>query len=358
MKKFLSMKRFLLLVIFTIVICMAYADKAVDLSLFNVVVSPGESIQQAIENAPDDGSEFRILIRKGTYNEKVIIDRPNVVLVGEDRDSTMLVLAETARTNRIPEYHGKKTGNGVIVLLEGADDCVISGLTVYNNYGTTVENTTTHQMAIFGRATRTIVVNCNVWADGNDALSLWAQGGDGMYYHADLDIRCPGVDFLCPRGWCFATRCRFYGDSRAMIWHDGRGDRSKKLVIRDSYFDAKTPTLLGRYHHDSQFFLINCHLSERVLDSNIHYAYSDKVLDPCPWGFRVYYHGCKRDGGHSGWMKDNLDEAAEKVTVDEITPLWTFAGRWNPEERLDELRDVLAISYKKSTYPSLEGFNE
>jgi hypothetical protein len=27
-------------------------------------------------------------------------------------------------------------GNGVIVLQEGADDCVISGLTVYNNYDT------------------------------------------------------------------------------------------------------------------------------------------------------------------------------------------------------------------------------
>jgi hypothetical protein len=82
------------------------------------------------------------------------------------------------------------------VLQEGADDCVISGLTVYNNYGTAVENTTIHQMAIFGRATRTIIINSNVWADGNDALSLWAPGSNGMYYHADLYLRCPGVDFL------------------------------------------------------------------------------------------------------------------------------------------------------------------
>jgi hypothetical protein len=73
-------------------------------------------------------------------------------------------------------------GNGVIVLQEGADDCVISGLTVYNNYGTTVEpGNTAHQMSIFGRATRTIVINSNVWADGNDALSLWAKEGKGMY---------------------------------------------------------------------------------------------------------------------------------------------------------------------------------
>ena len=142
-------------------------------------------------------------------------------------------------------------------------------------------------MAIFGKATRTIVINCNVWADGNDALSLWApEECNGMYYHADLNLRCPGVDFLCPRGWCYAVRCHFVGDSRAIIWHDGRGNKDRKLVIKDSYFDAKSPTLLGRYHHDSQFFLLHCRLSKQILDTNISYAYSDKVLDPCPWGLR------------------------------------------------------------------------
>jgi hypothetical protein len=227
------------------------------------------------------------------------------------------------------------------VIQEGADDCVISGLTVYNNYGTTVENTTTHQMAIFGRATRTIVINSNVWADGNDALSLWAKDAGGMYYHADLYLRCPGVDFLCPRGWCYVTRSRFYGDSRAMIWHDGRGDKSKKLVITDSSFDAKSPTLLGRYHHDSQFFLVNCTMSKNVLDGNIHYAYSDKVLDPCPWGLRTYYLNCTREGGHSGWLKNNLKEAGPTLEYYSITARWTFDGKWDPEKRIRDLWHVL-----------------
>ncbi len=310
---------------------------------FDVVVRPGESIQAAIEKAPATPSEpFKILILKGIYNQKVIIDRPNIVLVGEDRDSTIIVLAETAKTRQVKEYNGKDVGNGVIVLQEGADDCVISGLTVYNNYGTTIEKTTTHQMAIFGRATRTIVINSNVWADGNDALSLWARGGEGMYYHADLFLRCPGVDFLCPRGWCYATRCRFYGDSRAILWHDGRGDKTKKLVVTDSYFDAKSPTILGRWHHDSQFFVVNCHMTENILDCNIGYAYSDKVLDPCPWGQRVYYAGCTRDGGHSGWLTDNLKEAGGELETWSITARWTFDGKWDPERRVRELWDVLA----------------
>lgn len=320
-----------------------YREPKKDMNDFDAIVNAGESIQTAIEHAPESPTQpYKIYIKKGTYNQKVIIDRPNIVLVGEQRDSTILVLAETAKTRAITEYHGKPVGNGVVVLQEGADDFVMSGLTVYNNYGTTIENTTTHQMAVFGRATRTIIINCNIWADGNDALSLWAPEGNGMYYHADLNLRCPGVDFLCPRGWCYATRCKFYGDSRAIIWHDGRGDKAKKLVITNSQFDAKTPTPLGRYHHDAQFFLINCKLSNQILDSNISYAYTDKVLDPCPWGQRTYYYGCKREGGNSGWLNNNLENASGNPAFHEITARWTFDNKWDPEKRLRDLWNVLA----------------
>ncbi len=309
-----------------------------DPSLFDAVISPGVSIQEVIDRVPQDNNKpYTIFLRKGTYVQKVIINRPHIVLVGEDRDSTVLLLAETKETQKITEYEGKPVGNGVVVLQEGADDCVISGLTIYNNYGTTVEKTTKHQMAVFGRATRTIIVNCNIWADGNDALSLWAPEGNGMYYHADLSLRCPGVDFLCPRGWCYATRCHFYGDSRAIVWHDGRGDKSKKLVITNSHFDAASPTILGRYHHDSQFYFVSCTMSKNILDSNISYAYTDKVLDPCPWGQRVYFFNCVREGGHGAWMNDNLSEAEGSPEYHTITASWTFNHQWDPERTVREL---------------------
>mgnify|MGYP001943191261 CR=1 FL=1 len=313
---------------------------------FDAVVNAGERIQDAIAKAPEQGTQpFKILVRKGTYNEKVIIDRPNIVLVGEQRDSTRIVYAELRSKMKEQTWNGKPVGPGVITLLENADDCVISGLTVYNNYGTTVEKTTAHQFAIYGRATRTIVINCNVWADGNDALSLWGKGG--MYYHADLNLRCLGVDFLCPRGWCYATRCNFMGDGHAIIWHDGSNDKDAKLVITNSKFDAMSPTPLGRYHHDSQFYLVECKLSENILDQNIRYAYIDKVLDPCPWGLRVYYYGCSRDGGHSGWLNDNLQEAEGSPEFHAITAQWTFDGKWNPEKRVRDLWNVLTYSVVK-----------
>ena len=287
----------------------------------------------------------RRYLTRGVYHEKVIIDRPNIVLVGEDRDSVIIQYAETTASQTIKEYKGKPVHMGVIVLQDNANDCIISGITVYNNYGSTVEKTTTHQMAIYGKATRTIVINSNIFADGNDALSLWCQDG-GMYYHADLYLRCPGVDFMCPRGRCYATRCKFVGDSRAILWHDGRGDINNKFVVTCSSFDALSPTKLGRYHHDHQFYLAHCRMSKNILDSNISYAYSDKVLDPCPWGLRVYYYGCEREGGDSGWLRDNLDQAPGHPAFHGLTALWTFDGKWDPEARIRDLWYVLKYQTK------------
>ena len=100
--------------------------------------------------------------------------------------------------------------------------------------------------------------------------------------------------------------------------------------------------MLGRYHHDSKFFLLNCRLSKQILDTNISYAYSDKVLDPCPWGVRTYYYNCSREGGHSGWLRNNLEQSDEDTEFHGFTAAWTFKGEWDPEQRIRDLWPVLA----------------
>jgi pectin methylesterase-like acyl-CoA thioesterase len=53
------------------------------MSDFDVIVHPGERIQAAIEKAPEKPVKpFKIFIQKGTYPQKVVIDRPNIVIVG------------------------------------------------------------------------------------------------------------------------------------------------------------------------------------------------------------------------------------------------------------------------------------
>ncbi len=330
-----------------------FAQPKKDESKFDAIVQRGGSIQDAIEKAPKSSDvPYTIYIKKGVYNEKVIIDRPNIVLVGENRDSCIIVGAEAEGLTMKSVHNGEKVHDGILVLTSKANDCVISGLTVINNYGTTVNPTTTHQFSIYGKATRTIVINSNIYSDGNDALSLWGSGDDGkggMYYHADLYIRCPGVDFICPRGSCYATRCKFFGNTRAILWHDGSASKDNKFVVTNSEFDAVKPTPLGRYHHDSQFFIMNCRMSKNIIDADIAHAYKaqpelakGKKIDPCPWGHRVYYYGCTREGGHSGWLNDNTDTLPDKPSYYTTTASWTFDGKWDPEKRIRDLWDVLA----------------
>ncbi len=319
-----------------------FREPVLDPKKYDVVVRPGESIQAALDKAPSQGEEpFKILVLKGEYRQALKIDKPNVILVGEDREGTVIALSEKDLKP------GEKEPGTIIELGESASDCVISGFTVRNDFDATPDETmqphwVRHRFTIRGAATRSIIVNCTITSNGNDALALWAKGGDGMYYHADLEIDCPGVDFICPRGWCYATRCRFYGGGRAMIWHDARGDRDKKFVITNSNFDASTPTLLGRYHHDHQIFILHSVMSPNILNRDVMYAYSDKVLDPCALGQRIYYWRDIREGGQSGWMDNNIQKAENPVESWQMTAEWAFDGRWNPEQRLRDIWNLIA----------------
>ena len=87
---------------------------------------------------------------------------------------------------------------------------------------------------------------------------------------------------------------------------------------------------------------MNCRLSSQILDQNISYAYTDKVLDPCPWGQRAYYYNCHREGGDSGWLKNNIEESEEKPDFHGVTALWTFNNKWDPENCIRDLWNVLA----------------
>ena len=53
-----------------------------------------------------------------------------------------------------------------------------------------------------------------------------------------------------------------------------------------------------------------------------------------------------REGGHSGWLNDNLHEAENAPTPKQLQDArWTYNYEWDPEQRLRELWKWLA--YKK-----------
>ena len=286
------------------------------------------TIQDALNSIPkNNASPVIILIKKGTYQEKVFIERSFVTLVGEDRDSTRIVYAEL-RENWTKAHNGSDWGSGVVNIDSLSTDIVLANLTIYNNYGS-LYHTAAHQFAIRGNGTRVMILYCNVIADGNDTVSLWNRA-NGVYYHANCYFE-GHVDYVCPRGWCYITDSKFYGRNlSASIWHDGRFDKDQKFVIRYSSFDGVPNFPLGRHHRDAQIFLLDCIFSRNMADKPIYLPVSPNA-EVWKWGERHYFYNCHREGGDYDWFVDNLAEAEGSPTESQITAKWTFGGRWDPE---------------------------
>jgi pectinesterase len=289
------------------------------------------SIQHALNSIPRDNSRnVIILVKNGTYHEKVYVDKSFVTLVGEDRDSTRTIFAEL-RENWNKDHQGSDWGSAVINIDSTVTNLTLANLTVHNNYGS-LHGVHGHQFAVWGEGTRIIFLNCNMIADGGDTVSLWNRR-DGMYYHANCSFE-GWVDYVCPRGWCYITDSRFYGHNlSASIWHDGSAQKDQKLVIRNSFFDGVPGFPLGRHHRDAQIYLLDCIFSREMADRPIYSPRSPNTI-PWIWGERHYFCNCHRIGGDFRWFADNLASAEGFPTDDQITARWTFGGRWDPENEM------------------------
>lgn len=137
-----------------------------------------------------------------------------------------------------------------------------------------------------------------------------------------------GVDFYCPRGWAYAEDCTFVCQSgTAAIWHDGSENKDMKSVWKNCRFIGERDYKLGRYHHDAQFFLINCEFDKNLIDQRI---YKAQTAEAVHWGAREYYFKCRRKEGNYAWFANNLSDAEGSPSAKDITPQWTFAGKWDP----------------------------
>ena len=314
-----------------------------------------KTVQAALDSLPPGNRERMIvLIKEGVYREKVRIDAACVTLRGQSRQGTRIEFAQGAN-----EFRSQPDKLGTAVVNINSDDCVLEDLTVQNTHGVIG----VHAFAVFGRGDRTVIVDCDVLSQGNDTLSLWRTGdgqfdrgtagasrrnANGRYYHARLNV-CGSVDFVCPRGWCYMTDCTITEvnpRATAAIWHDGSRDRDMKFVLRNCRFDGPENWYLARWHHDAQFFLLDCTFSKTTRDRapyRVIYPLNggppseadrkrNQELDATNiWGERAYYSNCHRDGGDFAWHQDNLASAPGAPRPEQITAAWTFGGTWDPE---------------------------
>ena len=301
-----------------------------------------KTIQGAINSLPDSAVTARtIFIRRGIYKEKLYLEKANIILQGEDREKTVI----TAAIARDEWRCGHMDDWGVATMNIGANDITLKNLTITNSYGFDFKEEKTihcpsdtgtgekkltknsHQMALRTlHATRLKAINCHFRAWGGDTVSPW-EVDNGMWYFKDC-IMEGGVDFYCPRGWAWAENCEFIAHGgTAAIWHDGSKVADSKTVLVNCHFKGYDGFLLGRYHRDAQFYLVNCAFAKNMRDSAIYRVQNANILQ---WGHRVYYYNCHREGGNDfKWYANNLPVS---VKATDINIKWVFKNRWNPEE--------------------------
>lgn len=294
------------------------------------------TIQAALNSLPTTNRDtFIIFIKNGVYNEKLFIERNCIALVGESKDSTIIIFAELRKNWR--ENHENDYGAGVVNIKNKITDIVFNNLTIHNNYGALFGDND-HQFAVRAGegVSRIIIDNCNIVSDGGDAVALW-NTDDGMYYHRDSHFE-GFVDYVCPRGYCFIENSTFYGRNlTASIWHDGSKNEDHKFVIRNSRFDGVEGFPLGRFHRDAQFILVDCTFSKTMADKKIFFAPSNppRILQ---WGEdRIYFYNCHLEGDDFEWHKNNLDKMKNAPNPNDITPSWTFDNKWDPISQLEQL---------------------
>jgi pectinesterase len=300
-----------------------------------------KTIQGAINSLPDSATTPRIIfIKKGVYKEKLYIEKRNIVLKGEDREQTII----TASIARDEWRCGHTDDWGVATMNIGANDITLENLTVTNSFGFDFKEEYSiycasdtlnkqrklvkngHQMALRTlNATRLKAVNCHFRAFGGDTVSPW-EVNNGMWYFKDC-IMEGGVDFYCPRGWAWAENCEFIAHGgTAAIWHDGSAYEDSKTVLKNCRFSGYDNFLLGRYHRDAQFYLVNCVFAKNMRDSAIYRVPTSNTIR---WGHRVYYYNCHREGGNDySWYTNNLPAALKEK---DININWVFHDKWHPE---------------------------
>lgn len=307
-----------------------------------------KTITEALKSLPDSSKTDRtILIKKGIYHEKVFVTQSHVVLKGEDEKGTVITQA-IARDI----FHCETGGNddwGVATINLRGSDITLKNLTIINSYGFDHKTDTTfnctekgqltqhvvhpigHQMTLrsFDGATRLKVIDCQILGRGNDTVSPW-NGENGMFYFKNCVME-GAVDMYCPKGWAYAEGCKFVCHSmNAGIWHNGAGNQSQKSVLVNCTFVGDDGFKLGRYHVDSQFYLINCNFAKNMADAVIYKAPSGPGAK---YGQRTYYYNCHHDGGDFAWLKNNLNEAAGAPQAKQITAEWAMDGKWNPSAK-------------------------
>ncbi|WP_432454235.1 pectinesterase family protein [Agarivorans sp. QJM3NY_29] len=313
---------------------MLYASSAFSLPLYDVVVALDgsadfQSVQQAIDSAPSDGSPYVIYIRNGQYQEKLEIKRDNIYLIGEDRDKT-IITATTA--NSMLKPNGKKFGTtGSRTVNVDAKDFSARSLTIENGF-----DFPANQAKSADDPTR---------QRGTQAVALYVGKKGERVQFKDVNLRSYQDTLYLRGGHSYFDQSQISGTVDFIFGH-GTGLFENSNIVARNRNDVKTGNAYGymtapatNIDHEYGLVFKNCHLSKEAGVPANSYGlgrpwhpttrFTDgRYADPDAIGHSAYLN-CEMDDHIYGWDKmSGKDINKNKIWFHpEDSRFWEYASR-------------------------------
>lgn len=318
-----------------------------------------KTVQAAIDAVPANNQErVTILIKKGIYREKVMIDKPHITLIGEDRDQTIITYDDHAK-KLLPNGEPYGTFRSYTIFF-GADDLTAKQLTFANTAGR--GELVGQALAAYVDGDRNSFYQCRLLGRQDTLFTgplpakpkqgtTFGSPRDGLprkhsrQYYQDCYIE-GDVDFIFGSATAVFNRCEIFAlvrDSEDMPAHARKvhgyitaastpADQPFGYVFMHCRLTSNAPAqsyYLGRPWRDhAKTVWISCWLGEHIIDAGWHNwnrPEAEQTTEYCE--YQSIGPG-RADEKRCNWSKILTDEEAKRFTIANI-----LGGQdgWNPE---------------------------
>ncbi|GAA0290652.1 PelA/Pel-15E family pectate lyase [Gracilibacillus halotolerans] len=288
-----------------------------------------DTVQAAIDAIPEQSEDrIEVFIKNGIYEEVVTIpaDKPNVHLIGEDSEDTII---------RYDNYAGKDNGVGGTLGTSGSataffrsNDVTIESLTIENSFDESIETEGKQAVAVYAAGERMVFNNVRLLGNQD---TLFAHSGTQYYYDSYIE---GDVDFIFGGASAVFENCTIHSVDRGSDTNNGyitaastQQDQYGFLILRSELTsDAKEGTVyLGRPWQPSSnpTAIANVVYKESYLGEHIKEEGWTEMGGFQPEDARLYEYNNEGPGVAINNNRRQLtDEDATEYTVENVLGGW------------------------------------
>ncbi|HOP95564.1 MAG: pectinesterase family protein [Dictyoglomaceae bacterium] len=296
-----------------------------------------KTIQNAVNSIPLDNSKRAIIfLKKGSYYEKLVINSPNISMVGEDLEDTVIWYDVASGTPKPEGGTYGTSGSASVTVNNTATNFTAENITFANMFDETQPITNKQAVAMRCIADKSMFRNCK-FIGNQDTLYV----DDGIQYFANCYIE-GDVDFIFGAGQVVFENCTIFSVERA-------GITPKGYITAASTFKGK----LG-------FLFIGCKLLSNIREPNSVYLGRPwhPSFDPYSRQSNVVFRDCYMDAHikKEGWtaMSSKDPTTGETIWFYPETEKFYEYQSYGPGASVNEKR--LQLSGELLDYYSKENF--